>query len=248
MPTVPRRCGEFREVVGLPMRRYRPRSITRSGCFERVWRDTAPPFTVLRPSRFLARIHPAKPAKSGEIRVGRVQNIPPLDREDGQMGIRGEVAGGPKTLELGPKPLKVCIRRLRNMNMRQREPSLKLLHYALDRKRTRHDFAVSRDTHETEHCRPSEPDAFGAREAGVPPQPSPLVKRGISVVRVNEDVYVGQYQGFCPRNPLPLAHPRAARVCRDRYPAGTRRNRKSSSAPDGLGWRRPHPVRRELID
>jgi hypothetical protein len=34
--------------------------------------------------------------------------------------IRGKVAGGPETLEFSPKPGKVCIRRLRNMNMRPR--------------------------------------------------------------------------------------------------------------------------------
>jgi hypothetical protein len=43
----------------------------------------------------------------------------------------------------------VCIRRLRNMNMRQRQPSLELLQYMLNRERTRHHSAVGRDTHKT---------------------------------------------------------------------------------------------------
>ena len=85
------------------------------------------------------------------------------------MGVRREVTGGAKTLEFGPKPYKVRIRRLRDMNMRQRQPSLQLLHYALNRERTRHHSAVGRDPHKTEHCRPSEANAFGARETGVPP-------------------------------------------------------------------------------
>jgi hypothetical protein len=38
--------------------------------------------------------------------------------EDGQVGVRREIAGGPKTLEFSPKPGKVGIRRLRNMSMR----------------------------------------------------------------------------------------------------------------------------------
>ena len=107
------------------------------------------------------------------------------------MGIGGEVAGCPEKLEFGPKPSKVCIRGLRNMNMRQRQPSLKLLHHSLNWKRTRHHPAIGRDTHETEHCRPSQSNTFGARETGVPPQPSPVVKCRVSVVGVNEDVYVG---------------------------------------------------------
>jgi hypothetical protein len=90
------------------------------------------------------------------------------------VGIRGEVAGGPKTLEFSPKPRKVCIRRLRNMNMRQRQPSLELLHYMLNRERARYHSAVGRDPHKTERCRPSEANAFGARETGVPPPPGPV--------------------------------------------------------------------------
>ena len=93
------------------------------------------------------------------------------------MGIGGEVAGGPKPLEFSPKPGKVCVRRLGNMHMRQRQPSLQLLHYPLNRERTRHHFAVGRDTHETEHCRPSEANAFGTGETSVPPQPSRVMKR-----------------------------------------------------------------------
>jgi hypothetical protein len=53
------------------------------------------------------------------------------------VGIRGEVAGGPKTLEFSPKPGKMSIRRLHNMSMRQRQPGLKLLHYMLNRERGR---------------------------------------------------------------------------------------------------------------
>ena len=93
------------------------------------------------------------------------------------MGICCEVTGGPETLELSPKPCKMRIRRLGNMHMRQRQPSLQLLHYALNRERTRHHFAVGRDPHKTEYCRPSEANAFGARETSVPPQPSRVMKR-----------------------------------------------------------------------
>ena len=78
------------------------------------------------------------------------------------MGIRREVAGGPKTLKFNPKPGKMRIRRLRNMNMRQRQPRLKLLHYMANRQRARHHAAIGRDAHETEHCRPSESNTFGA--------------------------------------------------------------------------------------
>jgi hypothetical protein len=78
------------------------------------------------------------------------------------VGIRGEVAGGPETLEFSPQPGKMCIRRLRNMNMRQCQPSLKLLHDTLNRDRARYHSAVGRNAHETEHCGPGEPDAFGA--------------------------------------------------------------------------------------
>jgi len=78
------------------------------------------------------------------------------------VGIRGEVAGGPKTLEFSPKPGKMRIRRLRNMNMRQCQPRLKLLHYGPNWKWTRHHSAIGRDPHKTEHCRPSEANAFGA--------------------------------------------------------------------------------------
>ena len=46
------------------------------------------------------------------------------------MGIGRQIAGGPKTLEFSPKPGKVRIRRLDDMHMRQRQPSLELLHYA----------------------------------------------------------------------------------------------------------------------
>ena len=93
------------------------------------------------------------------------------------MGIRGEVAGGPKTLEFSPKRGKMRIRRLRNMHMRQRQPSVQLLHYMPNRERARHHSAVGRDPHKTEHCRPSKTNAFGARETRVPPQPSRVMKR-----------------------------------------------------------------------
>ena len=83
------------------------------------------------------------------------------------MDVGCEVRGGPEALELLAKPREVRLGRLRNMNMRQRQPVLKALHHIVNRKRARDHSAVRRDPHESEHGRPREPDAFDTREAGV---------------------------------------------------------------------------------
>ena len=91
------------------------------------------------------------------------------------MGVCREIAGGTKTLEFRAKPCKVAVRRLRNVNLRERQPGLHPLHYNLNRKWARHHFAVCGDTHETEQCRPGQANAFGTRQTCVPPEPSPFV-------------------------------------------------------------------------
>jgi hypothetical protein len=78
------------------------------------------------------------------------------------MGVCGEVSGGPEALELLAKPRKMRLGRLSNMNVRQRQPTLKTLHHVPNWKRTLDHFAVRRDPHESEHGRPREPDAFSA--------------------------------------------------------------------------------------
>jgi len=80
------------------------------------------------------------------------------------MSVRGEVIGGPETLKLRAKPREVGLGRVRNMNVRQRQPVLKALHDVVNRKRARDHFAVRRDPHESEHGCPGEPNAFHTGE------------------------------------------------------------------------------------
>ncbi len=59
------------------------------------------------------------------------------------------------------------------------------------------------------------------------------LKRGISVVGVNEDVCVGQDHGAFPQTSPPPVRRRAGRACQDRCPASGRKNGAAFPAPDG---------------
>jgi hypothetical protein len=78
------------------------------------------------------------------------------------MGVSGKVAGCPETLELRAKPREVGVRGRRDMNMRQRQPVLKAPHDGFNGKRSGDDLTIRRNAHKSEHCGPSETDAFGA--------------------------------------------------------------------------------------
>jgi len=166
-----------------------------------------------------ARIHPAETRKSSEIGIRRIEDITALHRKHSQMGIGRKVTRGAELFELCAKPCEVTVRRLGDVNMGQRQPGIKPIHDVLNRKWARHHPAVRGDAHETQDRRPCQSDAFCARQTRIPPEPRSFVNRRISVVRVNEDVYVGQNHGFCPRKLPSPAHRRAARACRGRYPA-----------------------------
>ena len=126
------------------------------------------------------------------------------------MGVRCKIAGSPKTFELGAKPRKMRVRWRRDMNMGQRQPVLKALHNGFNGKRTRDHFAICRDSHESEHGRPCEPDALDASETPVPPSPRLLVDRKIGVMRVNEYVYVRRAGASLNRSDRPLGRCRPA--------------------------------------
>jgi hypothetical protein len=78
------------------------------------------------------------------------------------MGVGCEIAGRPKTLKLRAKPRKVGVRRRRDMNMGQSQPVLEALRNTFNGQRASDDFAICRDSHKSQHCRPCEPEAFDA--------------------------------------------------------------------------------------
>lgn len=60
------------------------------------------------------------------------------------MGVRGQIAGCPQTLDLRPQPREMRIRRQSDMNMRQRQPVMKALHDVMSGRATTLRFVVSR--------------------------------------------------------------------------------------------------------
>src|SRR5262249_33700832 len=63
----------------------------------------------------------------------------------------------------------------------------------------------------------SQSTALGPGETLVPPPPSPFVNNRISVVRVDEHIYVGQDHGVFSRKTRPPTRRQVVRVYRDRY-------------------------------
>jgi len=76
--------------------------------------------------------------------------------------------------------------------MRQIKPTRDPRRHIADRERTRDDFAIGGEANEAQQRRPGEPYPLGARQARVPPLASLCVNRRLGVMRVNEDVDVGQ--------------------------------------------------------
>ena len=176
-PARPRRGGKFF---------YPPRLGRRARAGE--CRATPPggfhgAFTGSGPSRPPAGIDPAKAGKSGEIGVGGIKDIAAFHRENGQMGIGGEIAGGPKALEFrGEAFCKVAVRWLCNVDLRQRQPVfVKPIHDIANRKRAR-DLSVGRYAHEAEHGGPRQPHAFRAGETSFPPGAGLFVNHGKSAL------------------------------------------------------------------
>jgi len=78
------------------------------------------------------------------------------------MGVRGQVASCPETLELRAKARKMGSRGRRYVNVRQRQPVLEALHNRFNGKRSGDNLAIRRNAHKSKHCSPSESDAFSA--------------------------------------------------------------------------------------
>jgi hypothetical protein len=78
------------------------------------------------------------------------------------------------------------------MNMRQIEPTRYSRHRIMNVKWVSDDPAIGCQADKAEQRRPSEPDPFGTGQAFVPPLTGTWVDSRIGVMRVNEDVDVGQ--------------------------------------------------------
>ncbi len=108
------------------------------------------------------------------------------------MGIGGQIACGTEPLERVAQARKMRIRRVHDVHVRQRQPRLDACHDLADGKGTRHYPAVGRDPDESQYRGPRQANAFGTRQAAIPPLPGGRVHRRVGVMRVNEDVDVGQ--------------------------------------------------------
>src|SRR5262249_841166 len=114
------------------------------------------------------------------------------------MRIRGQVSRGPQSFELRPKPREMRIRGLHQMNVRQVEPALDSPHHIVDTKWGCHNLAIGGQTDEARQGGPRKTDSFWTRQTVVPPATSARVNHRIGVMRVNEDVDVGQDHAALP--------------------------------------------------
>jgi len=79
-----------------------------------------------------AGVGPAQPRKAGEVRVGRVQNVPTLDCQRGEMRICSQISCCAQPFESFAQLSEVSHRRMRNMDMWEIEPSLDAAQYVHD--------------------------------------------------------------------------------------------------------------------
>jgi len=78
------------------------------------------------------------------------------------------------------------------MNVRQIEPTRNSSSDLSNRKRMRDNPSIGCQADEAEQRSPGKPYAFRAAQARVPPLARPLVSRRVGVMRVNENVDVGE--------------------------------------------------------
>jgi hypothetical protein len=107
--TAPTRCWCRRQGQGAAVSFSTRRSSVDTREQESAGQRHPGAFTGSRPSRPAARIDPAETAKAREIRVGRIDDITPLHREDGEMRVGRQVAGGPQTLKLAAQPVEMRV-------------------------------------------------------------------------------------------------------------------------------------------
>ena len=81
---------------------------------------------------------------------------------------------------------------MRHVEMGKLEPCVDPREQNLHGKRTRDDSSIGRDAYEPEERHPCQPHTFASREALVPPCARPRMYRRVGIMRVNEDVDVGQ--------------------------------------------------------
>src|SRR5437870_3773260 len=98
------------------------------------------------------------------------------------------------------------------MNVWKIEPAIDPRHHLPNRKWLCHDPAVRRQADEAEQSGPGEPDTFGARQALVPPPTGARVDCRIGVMRMNENVDVGQNHVWSPGSPRSLPLPARRRA------------------------------------
>ena len=78
------------------------------------------------------------------------------------MSVGREIACRPDALQFRPQPREMSVRRLRDMDVRQRKPSFQLAHDLRDGEGSLDNSAICGDAHKPQHRRPGQTNALGA--------------------------------------------------------------------------------------
>ena len=135
-------------------------------------------------------IMPFQSRKAGEVGICGLQDQTPFDGQGGQMGIRGEVAGGSRALQQNRPGLEMRLGGMNQVDVRQAQP---LLH-ASDRIGNGHgavkNFRMRGDADKPKNHHPRQRHSGMSLEASIPPVKRFLMLRRAEIVGVNEQVNV----------------------------------------------------------